>query len=309
MASPLDINVIDRINSFLERAGYKDFKSDIKNGSSQNNFFGTVYRIHVNGTRNGQMVSDHLFAKTHSDNAERNQRVKIDDKFNREAFLYNEIIQEYELLQLNLPASDKLYFPRCLYADNCCLIVEDLSKKNYKEIDEKTSLNITYMNIMMKELAKFHALSFALKTHKPEKFKKFRDFLRNPNIPDAQRRLFIVEKVWEWTLNAIDDEEIKNKLISKKIELLNEEMIDSETTIICHGDYNLRNVLFHYNEVSSGEMSIYLRYLYNLYDYIISAKRTRRSSDDRFSAFLRFVSDRRHLVCYLFVVHTGIEVK
>lgn len=272
MASSLDANVIDKINRFLEKAGYKDFKSDIHSGSSQNNFFGTVYRIHVQGIRNGQTVSDHLFAKTHSDNVERNQRVKIDDKFNREAFLYNEVIQEYELLQVNLPACEKLYFPRCLYADDCCLIVEDLSKKQYKDIDEKTTLDKTYMNIMMKVLAKFHALSFALKARKPNKFEKFKEFLRNPNIPDAQRRLFIVEKVWEWTLNALNDEEIKNKLISKKIELLNEEMIDSESSIICHGDYNLRNVLFHYNEVSSREMSIYFRYLYNLYDYVISAK-------------------------------------
>ncbi|XP_077284807.1 uncharacterized protein LOC143910279 isoform X2 [Arctopsyche grandis] len=248
MASIHDPNVATQLNKFIALAEYTDFEIKIASGSNQNNFFGQVYRIRVEGIRNGEKVSDHIFVKTHSDNAIRNERVKIGDKFNREALLYNDVISQFECLQKNVAKEDKLIFPKCLYADEECLVMEDLTKKSFKVIDEKSTLDMNHMKIMMSELAKLHALSFAFKLQNPESYKKFKELLKCPNIPDSQRRTFIVDKVWQWTLDAIDNVDVKNKLINRKRELTNENMIDSDFMVICHGDYNLRNVLFHYNE-------------------------------------------------------------
>lgn len=140
-----------------------------------------------------------------------------------------------------------------------CIFLEDLSVRGFSIIDRYTEeITAEHVRLAMQALAKFHAISFALKDQHPEKFNEFASQLEEIFI--RQDDVFLREyfdKNKESIINVLSSKEDVHLLA--KIEKLFEknpidvaaECLDLKSTgagaIISHGDSWQNNLMFRYD--------------------------------------------------------------
>ncbi|XP_069679406.1 uncharacterized protein [Periplaneta americana] len=125
----------------------------------------------------------------------------------KEILCYISVKEEYEKLQKEKYVPKEKFldvFPRCYGArttlskeigekadENAVLLLENLKTLNYRLGDRKKGLDITHTRLAVSQLARFHAISIALKKLKPQVFK---DIVlkacrpRNFDISEEERR-------------------------------------------------------------------------------------------------------------------------
>lgn len=155
-------------------------------------------------------------------------------------------------------------YPACLKTVDTapfeCLILEDLSVDKFVMLDRIRELpTADHVNMVMRALAKWHAISFAIKDQEPVKFAEITENLKElmTTIDDENlgnymemRRLNVCKMAKE-----MGDHQLENKI--KKLfgkNILGEvvKLIDGSRaepyTVICHGDCWNNNILFRLDE-------------------------------------------------------------
>ncbi|EAT35122.1 AAEL012679-PA [Aedes aegypti] len=105
--------------------------------------------------------------------------------FEREVLVYNEVLPEFERLQLarGLWRGDEVgfwNFPRCYWASfdadqgESMLIMEDLVERDLELKDKYVLVDYDHVKVLMVALGKMNACSFALREQKPEVFERFK---------------------------------------------------------------------------------------------------------------------------------------
>lgn len=144
-------------------------------------------------------------------------------------------------------------FPQCYKTIttefNECLFIEDLTHSNFKMID-RDEVTTEHILLVMKTVAKFHAISFCLKDQEPEKFAEIVSnldevvFIRGENEQFAN----FVNQGENFAMNCTNDHD--GHLVKALLHLyetnqydLMVDLVEAEPySCILHGDMWLNNV-------------------------------------------------------------------
>lgn len=176
------------VHKVAKNEGFTDYKIETKAGSAHgDNFLGIMTAITLKGTRgkNGQSKSEelHLLCKAPPKNVIRQKNFSSSLVFSREIYIYSKLLPALVRFQQekNLNAADSfLSFPK-VYAcevdekkQSYILIMEDLRPKNFEMWPKDQTIDVEHELIVMKELGKYHGVSFAMKDQRPHEFDQFK---------------------------------------------------------------------------------------------------------------------------------------
>lgn len=184
--------------------------------------------------------------------------------FAREHFIYEYLFPAFEKFQ-TLHLKEQYIFkhyPRCIAASSVCedeyVLLNDLSLQGFSNSDRPTPLPYDKCVAVLKTLAKFHAISFAMKDQQPEVWAKVTSKLNEIMFTAPINESFenFLRKNVDYSLTTLDpeqDEIVIEKLLKFK-ENYAEFMVDccaeKEDAIVLHGDCWISNMMFRRNYVS-----------------------------------------------------------
>lgn len=241
-----------------------EVSTDLQNGD---NYMGILYNVTI---RVKQKETLHLILKVAPQEAFFRQIFPVKEIYHREIFVYDNVISEFfkiqrenELLQIFQPFAT--HYVSSIDSMQEALLMEDMKKKGFKRIDHRVSLDYPHALLVMKELGKFHALSYAIRHQKRETFKKWEDkcqecYFNNVGtlVIDAVIRLAkavlssysthgneMEKRALEHFINTLPD--VYNRILVVKE--------DDEYAVVNHGDFEMRNLLFKYeNSITPTEL-------------------------------------------------------
>lgn len=266
-APELLVNLIEKI---AKNEGLQNHTSKISLGSEHGDgFVGILYRITIEGIKNGKNYVINLVAKMPPLNKARREQFNSVLLFEREVRLYNEILPDFVKFQQerNIKEEDGFFnIPKCYGAvhdienDFFVIIMEDLRTSNYIMRDKLIPATYEHAKLLIVELGKLHAISFAMKDQEPERFekcKKLKDLILESFHKGGDNVTQYFKIIIENAIQTLEPHEEfkKNKIQKLKENFVKvfEECDDSinigEFGVLIHGDCWNNNMMYKYDEV------------------------------------------------------------
>ncbi|KAF5285449.1 hypothetical protein FQR65_LT02289 [Abscondita terminalis] len=250
---------------FLKKLQIYNFAINVEPGSNfGDNFSGTIAKAKVHGDdRQGNKISQSFIIKSAAQNEMYRKLLLLDFRYSREIYMYKTVLYEYNLLQteLNIKIPFKSYpkyYDSSLETLNEALVLEDMKQREFELYNGQQLLNFEHAVMILREYAKLHALSFAMRLHKPNVFKRLTEHMEEGffEIFEKNHKNNGYWKQGKKILLTID--EVKEKSIYEKFEKFVTNMSDliqnlQKTNlmdahgVITHGDCWLKNYMFKYN--------------------------------------------------------------
>lgn len=231
------------------------------------NFLGIVNGVNLMTTNNaataGRCKQLHLIYKIPPANRMRRKHFKSKLAFCREIDFYTKLLPAFVRFQtengldesssfLSFP---KLYgYERDIENDNYLLILDDLRAKNFELWPKGKVMPLNYMERILIELAKFHAISFAMQDQRPTEFEQFKrfdnvlvDFMVNGKAK------IVMDKTLDRAIGVLKNplhKEIMQRVRNNYEHRFNDILsgpCSKEYAVICHGDCWNNNVLVQSN--------------------------------------------------------------
>ncbi|XP_026481014.1 uncharacterized protein LOC113387855 [Ctenocephalides felis] len=146
------------------------------------NYTAMLYRVRLEGTRVLPGLQNvpwrrYIIYKCLPDSAARRDAFRSVELFFNEVAFYNRILPAMMRFQEKFLIDDGRRFtsvPKCYLARNDIVVLEDLKHRGFKMVDRKLGLTVVQCSAILKELARYHALSLAMKHHFPEEVDQLR---------------------------------------------------------------------------------------------------------------------------------------
>lgn len=257
------------VEKVAKTEGFIDFKIETTAGSKHgDNFLGVLTAITVSGERmvDGTVKADELYliCKAPPLSEIRKKNWKSLAVFDREIYIYTKLLPAFVRFQQEKGLSETdsfLAFPK-VYAcersatnDMYILIMEDLTVKNFRMWPKHELITLDHELLVLRELAKFHAISFAMNDQQPHLFAEFKqltDVTFDVIINGPLKKHFdkIIERAAHEMQNPKHSEILHNfrKSYTKSMENLLLGTISTESAVIRHGDCWNNNFLFQYGD-------------------------------------------------------------
>ncbi|KAF5285452.1 hypothetical protein FQR65_LT02292 [Abscondita terminalis] len=180
------------------------------------------------------------------------------DLFNREIFMYNTVLYEFEKFQKETKITDPfqsypMYYGCCLVNMNEAVFLNDVTEQEYELYNRRRYLDYNHTVLVLEEYAKLHAISFAMRLQKNEVFIKLADKVQDHYFTKLEDSILNLN--WKHIQNAlifIDPnaqnglyEKLKN-LVNVIKNLLKKRESNNSYSVIRHGDCWISNYLFKY---------------------------------------------------------------
>lgn len=178
--------IMKLLHTIAKDQGFIDYKIDTKSGSNDgDNFLGVLTAVILSGTKAGKSEPEelHLLCKMPPMSKEQRKGLNTDCVFDREVCIYSELLPKFDAFQREKNLNDDesfISYPKAFASvydeenETHVIIMEDLRPKNYKMWPKEKTVPVDHMMRVMKELGKFHAISFAMKDQRPHEFAKFK---------------------------------------------------------------------------------------------------------------------------------------
>lgn len=274
----LPLYIADIIRKIAIQKGFRHFDEscvDLHAGSNQDDgLYGSLIAVKISEKRGWKDIGLarreplHLLCKMMPGSLETRDEMNMVEMFKREAFFYQKVVPAFEHFQevRGLTAENGFFgFPKC-YAcvcdeerDEFIIVMEDLRPKNYRMWPKKQPVDIDHVREVLREMAKFHAVSFAMRDQQPEKFIELTmvgDMLRSL----MQKKTFIeyFDSSHGRALCVLERDlpqhSIKFHSIWKNAAQLLDQVFDGKDfepySVLVHGDCWNNNTLFRYDAVS-----------------------------------------------------------
>ncbi|CAG9564333.1 unnamed protein product [Danaus chrysippus] len=193
-----------------------------------------------------------LFAKVAHIAQELREVMQADWLYGTERFVYNRLTHLYNDLQKDLEDEYRFIFPEFYgiseETGKETVIMENLVASGYETYDRLKSLDWDHGRVGVENLAKFHALSFALQKSDPETFKKitanmtFR--LGGDDQNQSSKDMWMQSDYIESMLSVLDEgdrDAVRKIIMNSTLSKFNKPI---DKPVISHGDYRLSNMLF-----------------------------------------------------------------
>lgn len=231
--------------------GFKDYLVQVKQGSVAGDGFMSELSCITLVERNSEKKL-HLVCKVAPLSKNRRKEFISDVAFTREAAFYTKLMPSLAKFQAEKKLSEEdqfLAYPKC-YAAICdsenehyAIILEDLRPQKFKLWNKAKTAPLENVRVAMREIGKFHGLSFAMKYQKPEEFAEFqkftdifRFFFESKNMQD------MIRGSYEQAMSSLKRQDCKNIMIDLKENFLNyfDDCLNEKSStyfgVICHGN-------------------------------------------------------------------------
>ncbi|KAJ2951414.1 hypothetical protein O0L34_g13558 [Tuta absoluta] len=247
-------NLQKSLENIIKKKGTLSYEIEIEEiGSKGISFLSKTYTVKVKGRTGHGDKDTHIFVKCAIPIEMVKDVCNVPHAYAAEAFLYNELSPVYEELQneAGVAPSDRFTIIKSYGECNSeVTILENVAVKGYKTCHRTYTMDLKVAEMALKELAKFHALSFVLKANRPEYYKK--------NIKGF-KHAFVFNKEFERIVSNIAKicaKHVKDGTREKLEQFLKNYgskwrnyQLDQKSTVccLCHGDFRLNNILIKYN--------------------------------------------------------------
>lgn len=149
----------------------------------------------------------HLVCKMAPRNKNRRKEFMSDVLFSREALFYKKLMPILAKFQQekNLSVADQFVaYPKCYGAvadgekEHFALFFEDLRYKGFQMYNKSKVARIENARLAMREIGKFHGISYALKDQRPEVFAEFE------KVTDIVKKFFSLTKMKDFFISTYD---------------------------------------------------------------------------------------------------------
>lgn len=265
--------------NIAKKEGYINYDIKItKITSGGANYSGELFEVDVKGkTKDGDKETN-LFLKRSINDDVLGDLVTISSAYSIENFVYQELGKRYFELQIeaNVPEEERYKMAKSYEnSDSTAIILENLAKKGFRTPYRMDIVLPKYAELCMKELAKFHALSFALQRKDPEYFNKKLRPLKYI-IKDDEKSMLSLDKLAQMVVMNLDP--VYKPKAEKVVVALHESFLKyhsaerSPVNCLCYGDFRASNILMRENVSKSKTFAQYTGTFYNY----ISMKHSRK---------------------------------
>lgn len=260
----LPVYIAKHVHNIAESEEFKEYTIETNAGSNHgDNLVAIMTAITVSGTKNNGITEKlHLLCKETPTNETRRRHFNSELIFTREIYVYTKILPAFVRFQKEKGLSDIdsfLMFPK-VYACEAnqddgiyLLIMEDLKWKNYKMWPKDKQIPLDHAKSIMRDLGKFHAISFAMKDQRPNEFEEF------TRLPDTFTPIVLTGKMRKFNNKSIEraanvlknpqHKQIMHDFLQTFEKTINEFLCGEsrkEFGVIGHGDCWNNNCMFNY---------------------------------------------------------------
>lgn len=237
-----------------EKIGNENYEVDYEAGSSKgDNYLGELIRIKIKS----KFKNFNLILKLPPQNEARREQLHMSLFFQREILFYDEVMSIYKKFQEDRGINIKiegfyevpLSYKWITEAPNEGIFLEDLKEKSFKIYPRKETFTLEHVILVVKALAKKHAISLCIKDQAPELIAKFKDlkdlFVNNYNNKNEITYLWVSAQV-ELAIKSfekLDESDFKTKVLTLLKNDFFREMSETVNgkaaepySVICHGD-------------------------------------------------------------------------
>ncbi|KAJ0178075.1 hypothetical protein K1T71_005898 [Dendrolimus kikuchii] len=237
-----DIKIIAKSEGFV-KYNVKVKKLPVDGG----NYMAELYEIDISGITTEGEKEINIFAKQiNLGSGTLESVVNISELFKLEKFAYKELYQVFNEIQENakVPADERYRMVKCYDSNPGAILMANLRKQGYKTYSRIDVVSLDFAEKAIKNLAKFHALSFAMENIKPDFFDCKIKTLNCPlsfgeELRSLQKSLFsIAMSNLDYDLRNRVKDNIFNKLCKYR-----DYFEKPEISWLCHGDYRVMNMM------------------------------------------------------------------
>ncbi|XP_050664906.1 uncharacterized protein LOC126965383 [Leptidea sinapis] len=248
--SKLSPEVQKAIRYIIQNEGYMKYQIEtVALSPNGTNYLACLFEINITGHTKEGPKETNLFIKHTIPKENTHGMFEIDDVYMKEVNFYTNLNRLYEKLQedANVPCHRRFRTVKCYDESNTdAIIMENLTKKGYTVLNRMETMSLEYARLAIQEIAKFHALSFAIQKKMPGYFEK--------NIVNQKYIITFNDKWKQWANQTIDcslkyiDEDLRSK-IKEMYPILYEKFSKytssymSSVNCLCHGDYRPNNMM------------------------------------------------------------------
>ncbi|KAJ0178074.1 hypothetical protein K1T71_005897 [Dendrolimus kikuchii] len=244
----LNEKVNQTLNSIIRKEGYKTFEIDRKIfKDNENGFLGVLCEIDIKGRTDDVEKETNIFVKLKPP-GDQVAMLSLSNAYLRELYVYKELSIIYTDLQneFDVPEKERYTFAKFYDAsDKDAMIMENLCRKGFKIYHRMDVVSLEFAELAVKELAKFHALSFVLQKTNPVYFQRKLAVIKQPLIFNDHWNLML-NKICNATVSFLD-EGLKKKFetfITRHLKMYKKYLEDDSCICcICHGDYRPANIM------------------------------------------------------------------
>jgi Ecdysteroid kinase-like family len=265
-----------------EFAGYKEVETKAELNSHLDGFMSAIYNMELTvQSPKGEIELHHVVVKIMKGDENFRTLAKSELMCSNEVFIYKSVVPYFKkyLKDNNVTTlcADEWWTPRIFFADydifpglsdlkETILAMENLKPKNFV-IPPGIDLSEDHLRIMIKNIAYYHSVSYAMRIKNDPKLKEFEKsiiplsfFAPNGEELGSYKRLFtvgltrvfnMIEKDPQYQFDKKFYEAVKSfkdKHFGKIMTLMERFLKKDDTwSIVLHGDYNRNNVLFKYD--------------------------------------------------------------
>lgn len=269
MTSPLPENIVQLLQTIAVEHGIKNYTINVAPGSNHaDGFLGIIARVSIVGQcENGEPTELSVIAKMQPTSKARREHFGSNEVFAREILAYTKylpLIDQFQKSKGLTHGQGFFAYPKCYgvinepEAENYALILEDLKVSHFEMWNKLRDIDVEHVTLILKEMAKMHGISFALRDQLPDDYRQFavlNDVMVVNMIADNTLRYrdFCMGLAVQSLDMASDKhmaskmEELKNNYAKHLCECVASE--GDDFVIIGHGDCWTNNMMFAYNSV------------------------------------------------------------
>ncbi|KAG5671277.1 hypothetical protein PVAND_001482 [Polypedilum vanderplanki] len=258
--------ILESLDKVAKAENFQDYEIEVDHGSSiGDGFVGLLIKVTIKDKVNSEHFLK-VLVKIPPESEARRQQMGAIGLFEREIYVYNVLLPEFVELQKerNISIDAGFYnFPKVYFAEfnkelnDAIIIMEDLRDSGHRMWDKQKPINYEHSKVFLTALGRYHALSFAMKKLKPEKFEKFKeldDFITGKRID--QSFIGYLQTTVAKAADLLDESELKKK---EKLKNLTENLYENlkfclqpeeaePFTVVTHGDCWFNNFVYHYKK-------------------------------------------------------------
>lgn len=193
----------------------------------------------------------------------RRTAMESDTFFRNEVQFYRRVLPEFVKFQEEKrPTSPFRSVATVYHISENTIVMEDMKARGYLKLDNRESLDMPHIRLVLKEMGRFHGLSFAFKDQNPQKFAVLKSSVNETVFKSSKTGHFcsILTSGWKGALGVArktfttDHLQIIEAFLGNVWNKMRTLAKPQEPyAVILHGDAFINNILFHYPSEETEE--------------------------------------------------------